>query len=225
MSILVICEHEGGSFKKTASELLGKARELASQLGTTVAAVVLGDAHRRPSSARSARATVYQVSRRLRRLRPLRGHRRPSRRPPRRPPTGRICSPPRAYLGKDAHPAPRRSPRHRARAPSAPTLRVAGRRPSSAAGPCYAGKLLGDVTHRSARPALFTVRPNSVPASRSPPPAATSVVTAGVGRRRHPAHGGRAQGAGRPQVVDLTEAERIVSGGRSLKSKPRTSTR
>ena len=44
MSILVICEHEGGSFKKTASELLGKASELAASLGTTVAAAVLADA-------------------------------------------------------------------------------------------------------------------------------------------------------------------------------------
>ena len=30
--ILVICEHEGGVFKKTAQELLGKATELAGQL-------------------------------------------------------------------------------------------------------------------------------------------------------------------------------------------------
>ena len=42
--ILVIAEHEGGVFKKTAAELLGKATELAGTLGVPVSAAVLGDA-------------------------------------------------------------------------------------------------------------------------------------------------------------------------------------
>ena len=42
--ILVLCQHEGGSIKKTAFELLGKATELAASLGGDVSAVVIGDA-------------------------------------------------------------------------------------------------------------------------------------------------------------------------------------
>ena len=42
--ILVFAEHEGGTFKKTAFELLGKAAELAAATGTNVTAAVLGDA-------------------------------------------------------------------------------------------------------------------------------------------------------------------------------------
>jgi len=43
-TILVIAEHDGGVFKKTAAELLGKATELAGATGGTVCALVLGDA-------------------------------------------------------------------------------------------------------------------------------------------------------------------------------------
>jgi len=42
--ILVLAEHAGGSFKPVTVELLGKASALAAQLGTTVSAAVLGDA-------------------------------------------------------------------------------------------------------------------------------------------------------------------------------------
>ncbi|MDP6934807.1 MAG: electron transfer flavoprotein subunit alpha/FixB family protein, partial [Myxococcota bacterium] len=40
--ILVLCEHENGTFKRTAYELLGKASELAAELGGPVSALVLG---------------------------------------------------------------------------------------------------------------------------------------------------------------------------------------
>jgi len=42
--ILVVAEHTGGAFSKSAAELLGKATELAAVLGSSVSAVVLGDA-------------------------------------------------------------------------------------------------------------------------------------------------------------------------------------
>lgn len=42
--ILVIAEHDAGTFAGTASELLGKATELAAVLGAPVTAAVLGDA-------------------------------------------------------------------------------------------------------------------------------------------------------------------------------------
>ena len=41
---LVFCEHENGSFKKTAFELLAKANSLAGTLGGDVSAVVIGNA-------------------------------------------------------------------------------------------------------------------------------------------------------------------------------------
>src|SRR5690606_30688245 len=48
-------------FKKTASELLGKATELAGQLGTTVTALVLGDAPAASLGAFGA-TKVFQVA-------------------------------------------------------------------------------------------------------------------------------------------------------------------
>ena len=50
--ILVLAEHEGGAFKKTAYELLGKAKELAAALGTSVHAVVSGRSGRRARQVR-----------------------------------------------------------------------------------------------------------------------------------------------------------------------------
>jgi electron transfer flavoprotein alpha subunit len=43
--ILVVCEHEDGAPKKTAYELLSKARSLAAELGGDVSAVVIGSAN------------------------------------------------------------------------------------------------------------------------------------------------------------------------------------
>jgi len=59
--ILVIAEHDGGSFKKTAFELLGKGAQLAAALGTTVSAAVLGDAPAAELGAFGA-SKVYQVA-------------------------------------------------------------------------------------------------------------------------------------------------------------------
>jgi electron transfer flavoprotein alpha subunit len=84
--------------------------------------------------------------------------------------------------------------------------------------PVYAGKALVDVRVKGTT-GLFTVRPNSFPVGAAPGGSANVVVLdAGVGagdvdvtvtERIQPAS----------TVVDLTQAERIVSGGRSLKSK------
>ena len=40
--ILVVCEHENGTPKKTAYELLSKARELSASLGGDVSALLIG---------------------------------------------------------------------------------------------------------------------------------------------------------------------------------------
>ena len=59
--ILVVAEHDGGTFKPTASELIGKAAALAAELGTTVSAAVLGDAPAAELGGFGA-STVYQAS-------------------------------------------------------------------------------------------------------------------------------------------------------------------
>jgi electron transfer flavoprotein alpha subunit len=60
-TILVIAEHESGQFKKTAYELLGKGSELASELGATLTAGVLGDAPAGELGAFGA-SKVYQIA-------------------------------------------------------------------------------------------------------------------------------------------------------------------
>jgi len=86
---------------------------------------------------------------------------------------------------------------------------LAGRRPM------YAGKVYADV-RISRAPAFFTVRPNSFPQPSAGDGAAEVIVVSAdlpddpitVVERKKPT----------TQAVDLTEATRIVSGGRSLKS-------
>lgn len=209
-AILVIAEHDGGAFKKTAAELLGKASDLASATGATVAALVLGDAPAAELGAFGA-SKVYQVAGDFGAY-----------------DTGRVvaglCAGIEAsgagtvlaaagFLGKDA--IPRVVARLNGGQSSECTdLRVeggqiVGRRPM------YAGKAFVDTTI-SRSPAVFTVRPNSfgqpaggggsaeVVAVNADLPAASLTLV----ERKAP----------QTAAVDLTEAERIVSGGRSLKS-------
>jgi electron transfer flavoprotein alpha subunit len=209
-AILVIAEHDGGSFKKTASELLGKATELAGALGATVCAAVLGDAPAAELGAFGA-SKVYQVGGDFSDY-----------------DTDKVVAAIAAaidasgadtvlasasFLGKDA------LPRVVARLNggmgsectelSAQGGKVVGRRPM------YAGKAFVDVS-MSRSPAVFTVRPNSFgqpDAAGSPAEVVSVAVDLPAARltlveRKAP----------QSNDVDLTEAERIVSGGRSLKS-------
>jgi len=90
--------------------------------------------------------------------------------------------------------------------------KVVGRRP------IYAGKALTDVSIRSGL-ALFTVRPNSFPGLVAPAGSPT-VVSVSAGLSGADADTAVVETlAPANKVVDLTEADRIVSGGRSLKSK------
>ena len=59
--ILVVCDHDNGSFKKTAAELLGKAADLAGQIGGDVTAFVAGDIDASVLGSYGA-TTVYQAS-------------------------------------------------------------------------------------------------------------------------------------------------------------------
>ena len=58
--ILVVCEHDAGTPKKTAYELLSKARALSSELGGTISAVVIGTTNAADLGEYGA-STVYTI--------------------------------------------------------------------------------------------------------------------------------------------------------------------
>jgi electron transfer flavoprotein alpha subunit len=201
--ILVLCETDAGKPRKTAFELLGKAASLG--LGP-VSAVVVGDA----DVAGLPAAKVYKVA-------SSGGYN-----------TGAFVSAlqsaiqaanPAVLLAAASQVTRDAFPRLAARlgaglAVECTDLRadggqVVGRRP------VYAGKALVDVRVKSPL-AIFTTRPNSFPVTATGgSPEVVALGDAGgadavtVTETLKPA----------TAAVDLTEAERIVSGGRSLKSK------
>ncbi len=206
--ILVLCEHDGGAFKKTAFELLGKA----AALGGPVNAAVIGTIDASSLGAYGA-GKVYQVAggafdttntgAAVAALQAIVAAADPA-----------VVLAPASPQAKDA------LPRLAARlglglGTECTDLRAAG---GAVVGrrPMYAGKAFGDV-HISSTPALFTVRPNSFPAPAAGAGAAEVVAVSAA------APALAAQVVGREDatssVADLTEADRIVSGGRSLKSK------
>ncbi len=212
MSILVIAEHEAGTFKKTTHELLGKARELAGAAGLgPVWAVVLGDADAASVGGWGADKVAhvagdfsdYDSDTVVAALAAAVEAASPA-----------VILAAASFLGKDA--VPRLTARLGAGQGSEVTSlrveggRVVGRRP------VYAGKALVDVTVTSS-PAVYTVRANSfgiVDAGAGAGEVVSVAFTAPAKRltvveRKAPT----------TDVVDLTEADRIVSGGRSLKSK------
>jgi electron transfer flavoprotein alpha subunit len=208
MSILVLAEHEHGKFKKTAFELLGKA----GSLGGPVVALVLGDGPD-PSSLGAYGASIvfkvpgnfddYDTDKVVAAV--LAGLK--SADPD-------VVLAPASFLSKDA--LPRVTARlGTGQAAECTDLRVdggnvVGRRP------VFAGKVFCDATPQK-RPAIFTVRPNSFPQPDAKGGTAEVVTVAfeapaprlKLVERKAPA----------TEVADLTEASRIVSGGRSLKSK------
>jgi electron transfer flavoprotein alpha subunit len=211
MSILVVAEHEGGAFKKSAYELLAKASELGGALGLTVAAVVLGDADAASLGAYGA-TKAYQVAGDFSTydtdlitgaLAAAAGAASPS-----------YILAPASYAGKDA--IPRLTARLGSGQGSECTdLRVdngaiVGRRP------VYAGKAFVDISI-SKSPAIFTVRPNSFGA----PDAGSGTAEVVAVDFTAPAPRLKVTSRETPatQAADLSEADRIVSGGRSLKSK------
>jgi len=209
-TILVIAEHDSGQFKKTAFELLGKGSELAEQLGATLTAGVIGDAPAAELGAFGANK-VYQLEGDFSNYSGLQ--------------TAAAITAlveasgaewilaPSAYLAKDA------LPRVVARLNGGQASDCTDLRIESGGGvgirPMYAGKCLVKAT-MTRTPGFFTVRPNSFP---QPTPSGGSAEVVAVSadipdgavmvvERKQPKN----------SVLDLTEAERIVSGGRSLKS-------
>ncbi|MEL6343846.1 MAG: electron transfer flavoprotein subunit alpha/FixB family protein [Myxococcota bacterium] len=211
--ILVVCEHDGGAFKKTAAELLGKAAELAGALGGSVTAFVAGDIDA-SSLGQYGAGTVYQATGDafanyntgpfVRALAAAVAAADPS-----------VVMAPASTYAKDG--MPRLAARLNAGLATEVTdIRIEDggmvvRRPQ------YAGKALTDVRFSSGV-ALLTVRPNSFPQPSAGGGAATvealSVEFGGSDLKVKVVD----REVSTSSVADLTEAERIVSGGRAVKS-------
>ena len=208
--ILVVAEHAGGTFKPTASELLGKATELAQALGTDVFAAVLGDAPAAELGGFGA-AKVFQVAG------DFSAH-----------DTGAyvdaldaviaasgadIVLAPASYEARDA--LPRLVARHDgAMASDAQALKIDGGA-LVARRPIYAGRIEQDVTLK-ARPAFATVRANSFdkPAHNG----GSAEVVAVSFEKKTPSTTVVETLAPESRGIDLASADKVVAGGRSLKS-------
>ncbi|MBN2801076.1 MAG: electron transfer flavoprotein subunit alpha/FixB family protein [Deltaproteobacteria bacterium] len=207
--ILVFAESEAGAFKKTTFELLGKAVELGLALDQRVYAAVLGDAPAASLGGYGA-SKVFQVAGSFGAYSTLAV-------------TAGLAAAMKAsgasvllaaasYAGKDALPrlAARLDAGH---APDITDLRVeggalVGRRP------VYSGKAFVDVRISSGT-AIYTVRPNSFPAIAAVGGTAEVIaVTAEAGGKDVEVLNTRAPDT---EIADLTEAVRIVSGGRGVK--------
>ena len=210
-TILVIAEHDGGQFKKTAFELLGKGSELAGQLGASLVAGVIGDAPAAELGAFGA-SKVFQVSgdfsaysgaqsaAALEAIVSAAG-------------ADWVLAPV-AYMAKDA--LPRVTARLNGGQASDCTDLAVENGGIVGTRPMYAGKCLVKASIQRT-PGFFTVRPNSF---SQPSPGAGSAEVVAV-TATIPAAGITVVERKQPEsnVLDLTEAERIVAGGRSVKSK------
>ena len=209
--ILVVVEHEGGQPKKTAYELLTKACQLVGEVGGAVSAVVIGSDNPADLGNYGA-STVYTVSG-----------------------AGFEAFTSEAWTAglsaaiDQADPAVVLAPSSSSTRAYFP--RLAARRSLglatevtalnmvggalSAERPVYAGKAMVKVAVNSS-PALYTVRPNAFGSGEITGGTATvEAVSAEAGAARANVI---EQIQSASDVADLTEADRIVSGGRSLKS-------
>jgi electron transfer flavoprotein alpha subunit len=208
--ILVFAEHDGGSFRKTTTELLGKGKELADQLGTTLDVAVLGDA---PAAELGAYGVTkaYQVAGDFSYYDGAQVTAALAATVEAAQPDVILAAA--AFAGKDA--IPRLTARLGTGQGSECTdLRVEG---GSVIGrrPLYAGKAYADV-HIHRAPGIFTIRANSF---SQPTAGSGSAEVVAVACDAAPLTSLVERKAPTSNDVDLTEAERIVSGGRSLKSK------
>ncbi|MBN1336535.1 MAG: electron transfer flavoprotein subunit alpha/FixB family protein [Deltaproteobacteria bacterium] len=207
--ILVLCDHDGGAFKSTALELIGKARELVPATGGTITALVLGHVGGDGLPADQVLAVTgpefgtYDTGAWTAAMAAAIAKADPA-----------LVLATASVLTKDF------MPRVAARLGLGLATEVVGLevRDGAVVGrrPVYAGKAIFDVTVTSV-PALFTVRPNSfpVPAAGGSPPVTALDVAIGPNDRLT-----RVVETLAPQntTVDLTEASVIVSGGRAVKS-------
>lgn len=209
--ILVVVEHEGGQPKKTAYELLTKARQIAAELGGSVSAVVLGSDNVTDLGAYGAE-TIYTASgagfetfTTAAWTAGLAAAIEQS--------DAAVVLAPSSSLTRDYF--PRLAARKGLGLATEVTQMGVEGGSLSAARPIYAGKVLVKVAIQST-PALYTVRPNAFGAGDQSAAAGTIVaLQVEVGPIRAAVI---EQVQASSDVADLTEADRIVSGGRSLKS-------
>ena len=210
--ILVFAESDGGQVKKTAFELLTKARELAGALGGSVSAVLIGGGDTAGLAAHGA-DTVYTVAGDAygnyttgaftRALQTVIGQADPA-----------VVLGAASPVGKDL--LPRLAARLDAGLGTECTAldvvdgQLVGTRP------VYAGKATVTVTISSS-PAVYSVRPNSFSISAGAGAGSVVAVDVALGADDVLTQVVEVK-ASSSAVADLTEAERIVSGGRSLKS-------
>ncbi len=214
--ILVICEHEGGAFKKTAAELLGKASELVDEIGGSVSAAVVGQVDTASLGAYGAQ-TIYVATgegldsgttgARVSALQAVIAEADPA-----------------VVLGPVSAQTREAFPRLAARLDVGMITECTDLRAEGGAivarRPMYAGKAFADARVSSSL-GLITVRPNSF---QPPAPGGDSArVQALAVSIEADDQVGRVVGteAPRTNTVDLSEADRIVSGGRPTGSAER----
>lgn len=212
MSIWVVCEAQDGAYRAATVELLSQARRVAGDLGTEVTAVVVGDDAAGAEALRGAAHRVLAVG--GDNLSPFTADAWTRA-------LGEVIArePPRLLLMGEGTRARELLPRLAARAGAAAFTNAVGLEVDGAAllvtRPAYGGKAYA--TYRCGdRPCLAAFRPNSFDATAAPVPDSAFetvevAVAASPSRRleRHPRETGR---------VDLTEAQRVVAGGRGLKA-------
>jgi electron transfer flavoprotein alpha subunit len=206
--ILVIAEHADGAFTGTASELLGKATELAAVLGANVSAAVLGDAPAATLGGFGANK-VYQAQGDFSHggavadaLTAIIKAADPD-----------IVLAPSSFTSRDA--VPRLAARFDAgMASDAMDLRIESGN-LVARRPVYAGSIESDTTVLS-RPAFATVRGNSFPKAENN--GATAEVEQVSFEATTPGTTVLETLAPETKGIDLGTADKVVAGGRSLKS-------
>ncbi len=210
--ILVFAESDGGQVKKTAFELLTKARELAGALGGGVSAVVVGGGDTDGLAAHGA-DTIYTVSGDAfgtyttgaftKALQAVIAQADPA-----------VVLGAASPVGKDL--LPRLAARLDAGLGTECTDVAVNGGQVVGTRPVYAGKATTDVTISSS-PALFSVRPNSFGIETASGAGAVVAVDVALDAGDQLTRVVEVK-ASSSAVADLAEADRIVSGGRSLKS-------
>lgn len=208
--ILVVAEHAGGAFSPTASELLGKATELAAVLGTTVSAAVLGDADAASLGGFGA-SKVYQAAGDFSTYDA--GATADALTAILKASDADIVLAPASYAFRDVF--PRLTARFDgAMASDAMDLRVESGT-LVARRPVFAGAIESDVT-LSARPAFATVRGNSFP--KVPNNGGSAEVETVAFETTTPSVEVVETLAPDTKGIDLGTADKVVAGGRSLGS-------
>jgi len=213
MSILVFCEHKNGEFSKTSYELLSKAKSLISDVGGSVCAVVIGDSDA-ASLGNYGADTVYTAS----------GDKFDALN------TGvaikvlqaavDACQP-KLVLGAASAAGKDVLPRLaiRMNAGFSPELIELSLKEGVLIGtrPCFTGKVYHDVRISSAMQ-VYTVRPNAFSVAASGGSASVEQLSVELSDFDTSFTVVDIQ-VSEVEYIDLTEADRIVSGGRSVKSK------